>query len=222
MSSVHGSDANAGCPSACVRMVSSVRVCDCAGVTTDRTGITLIDGVIPMLDVSQPNWAAQFYTATTIQNNWNIELLFPSSFTLRQVDLYLYICPLLMIPNRGQLSIRVYQSLLFPRGIKGLLLGNETLTMEESNCLNLTQISTVTNPTSALTQYLIEFSMEEDVLGRIYIGEFSFSGKITELTQEMKWCLTYMSMVVSLVTYLSLGISSHSSIIMVLIVGNKV
>ena len=55
MSSAHGSDANAGCPSACVMIVSSVRVCDCVGVTTDRTGITLIEGVIPMLDVSQPN-----------------------------------------------------------------------------------------------------------------------------------------------------------------------
>ena len=33
-------------------MVSSVRLCDCDGVTTDRTGITLIDGVIPVFDVS--------------------------------------------------------------------------------------------------------------------------------------------------------------------------
>ena len=39
--SAHGSDANAGCPSACVMVLSSVRVCDCVGVTSDRTGITL-------------------------------------------------------------------------------------------------------------------------------------------------------------------------------------
>ena len=88
MSSAHGSDANAGCLSACVRMVSSVRVCDCVGVTTDRTGITLIDGVIPMLDVSRSNWAAQLYTATTIQSMLTIEFHFPVSFMLRRVDLY--------------------------------------------------------------------------------------------------------------------------------------
>ena len=34
VSSVHGSDANAGCSLACVKMVSSVRVCDCVGLAT--------------------------------------------------------------------------------------------------------------------------------------------------------------------------------------------
>ena len=176
VSSAHGSDDNAGCPSACVRMVSSVRVCDCVGVTTDRTGITLIDGVIPVFDVSQPHWAAQLYTATSIGHH-RIEFKFPNVFMLRQVDLYLYICPLLMIPNQGQLSIRVYQSLLFPLAAKGLFLGNKTLTMEESSCSNLTQISVFTNP-STFSQYLVEFSME-NILGGIYIGEVSFTGKIT-------------------------------------------
>ena len=38
MSSAHGSDVNAGFPSACVMIVSSVRVCDCVGVTTDIAG----------------------------------------------------------------------------------------------------------------------------------------------------------------------------------------
>ena len=95
MSSAHGSDANAGCPSACVMVVSSVRVCDCVGVTTDITGITLIDGVIPMLDVSQPNWAVQLFITTTTHSTWSIEFYFSYSFMLRQVDLYLFFCPLL-------------------------------------------------------------------------------------------------------------------------------
>ena len=131
-----------------------------------------------MLDVSQLNWAAQLYTATSTGNNRGIEFQFPVSFMLRQVDLYLFICPLLMIHNQGQLSIRVYQSVLFPLGIKELFLGNTTLTLEESSCLNLTKISIFTNSASAFQQYLIEFSMES-VLGGIYIGECSFTGEIT-------------------------------------------
>ena len=146
VSSAHGSDANAGCPSSCVVVLSSVRVCDCVGVTTDRTGITLIDGVIPMLDVSQTNWAAQLYTATTTWNNWEIDFQFPDSFMLRQVDLYLFFCPLRQIPHQDRLSIRVYQSVFFPTGFKGLFLGNNSLTMERQNCLNLTQISIPTIP----------------------------------------------------------------------------
>ena len=146
--SIHGSDANAGCPSACVRMVSSIRVCDCDGVTTDRTGITLTDGVIPMLDVSQPNWAAQIYTATSNKNNWNIGFQFPVNFMLRQVDLYLFICPSQMTPNLGLISVRVYQNILFPGAHKGLLLGNVTLSVEIQNCENLTQIAILTIPSS--------------------------------------------------------------------------
>ena len=160
-------------------MVSGVRVCDCVGVTTDRTGITLIDGVIPTLDVSQTNWAAQLYTATTIRSILRIEFQFQHNFMLRQVDLYLFICTVERIPNPvGLLTISVYQSIFFPVGFSGLFFGNKTLTMEESSCLNLTQISVFTNPLSIFSQYLVEFSTES-ILGGIYIGEVSFTGKIT-------------------------------------------
>ena len=178
VSSAHGSDVNAGCPSACVRMVSSVRVCDCVGVTTDRTGIILIDGVIPMLDVSQPNWAAQLYTATSTQKNWEIEFQFSNRFNLRQVDLYLLFCPLQNIPNQGLISISIYQSILFPNGIKGLLLGNVSLSIEGSNCTELIKISIPAKSTSMYSVYLIDFFME-NVLGGIYIGEIVFSDEVT-------------------------------------------
>ena len=188
MLSVHGSDANAGCPSTCVRMISSVRVCNCVGVTTDITGITLIDGVIPMLDVSQTNWAAQLYTAKATQNNWIIDFQFPSSSMLRWVDLYLLFCQRLMILGQGILSIRVYQSLLFPQGIKGLLLGNVTLTVEGQSCDNLTQVSIPINPLSVYTQYLIEFSME-NILGGIYIGEVTFSDETATISKFYSYLL---------------------------------
>ena len=177
MSSAHGSDANAGCPSACVMMVSGARVCDCFGVSTDRTGITLIDGIIPMLDVSQLNWAAQPYTATSTQNNWNIDFYFADHFMLRQVDLYILICPSQMIPNEGLISVRVYQSIIFPNAVNGLLFGNVTLTVELHNCTDLIEIAIPTSPLSMHIQYLLEFSMENS-LGKIYIGEISFRDEI--------------------------------------------
>ena len=186
MSSAHGSDANAGCPSACVRMVSGVRVCDCVGVTTDRTGITLIDGVVPVLDVFQPNWATQLYTATTIQNNWGIEFMFPNHYILRQLEMYLFFCPDLNIPYQGLLSISIYQSILFPRGIKGLLLGNVSLSVEGQNYAErLTRIYIqVPAPISEHSLYLIEFLME-NYLGGIYIGEVTFRDETTIISSKV-------------------------------------
>ena len=183
VSSAHGSDADAGCPSACVGIVSSVRVCDCVGVTTDRTGITLIDGVIPMFDISQPNWAAQLYTATTIRPIQSIEFQFSNNFTLRRVDLYLFFCPSQNIPNLGLLSISVYQSSLFPLSYKGLLLGNITLTMEGQNCVELIPLSIPSSSASLQSNYFIEFSME-NVIGGVYIGEVVFSDEVATVTSS--------------------------------------
>ena len=164
-------------------MVSSVRVCDCDGVTTDRTGITLIDGVIPVFDVSQPNWAAQLYTATSTQSILRIEFGFPDSFMLSQVDSYLFVCKVKGIPNRGLLFISVYQSLLFPNCLSRLFLGNRTLTLERQNCNHLVRISIPTNSTSLYMNYLIEFSMD-NVLGGVYIGEVSFSDDVTTVASS--------------------------------------
>ena len=112
-----------------------------------------------MLDVFQPNWAAQLSTATITRNNLRVDFLLPDSFILRRVDWYLFFCPTQNIPNQGVLSIRIYISILFPRGIKGLLLGTVSLSGEEQSCAKLIQISIPTNPTSVLSiLYLIEFS----------------------------------------------------------------
>ena len=187
VSSAHGSDANAGCPPACVRMVSSVRVCDCSGVITDRTEITLIDGVIPMLDVSQPNWAVQLYTAAITQNNWHIEFQFSEVFNLRQVDLYLFSCQHQMIPNQGLISLSLYQSLLFPRGNKGLLLGNVSLSAEGQNCAGLIQTLIPAKSPLMYNNYLIELFIVY-VLGGIYIGEIVFRDDIALITSSKFPC----------------------------------
>ena len=183
--SANGSDANAGCPSACLRIQDSIRVCNCVGVTTDTTGITLIDGVIPMLDISQPNWAAQLYTATTVSTNLKIDFQFQVKFMLRHVDLYMVLCPVRHIPNQGLLSIGVYQSVLFPLGLRGPLLQNITLTMRAQSCENLIRISIPTNPMTLNFQYLIEVSMD-DILRGIYIGEVNFSDEsMTTVSSSM-------------------------------------
>ena len=82
-----------------------------------------------------------------------------------------------MIPSEGLISVRVYQSIFFPRAIRGLLLGNVTLTVELHNCTSLIEIAIPTSPLSMHTQYLLEFSMENS-LGGIYIGEISFRDEI--------------------------------------------
>ena len=183
VSSAHGSDANAGCPSACAGIVSGVRVCDCVGVTTDRTGIAVIDGVVPMLDVSQPNWATQLYTATTTRNTCKIDFHFPLSFMLRHVDFYLFFCPYQNIPNQGVLSISVYQSILFPYTYIGLLLGNITLSGEGQTCIELIPLFISTSSASLLSSYLIEFSME-NVLGGVFNGEVVFTDEIATVTSS--------------------------------------
>ena len=183
VSSAHGSDANAGCPSACLRMQNSIRVCNCVGVTTDTTGITLIDGVIPMFDISQPNWAAQLYTAITSRAIQSIEFQFSSSFMLRRVDLYLFFCPSQNIPNQGVLSISVYHSILFPNSIVGLLFGNITLTMGGQNCVELIPLSIPISSASQYINYFIEFSMENR-FGGVYIGEVVFSDEVATVTSS--------------------------------------
>ncbi len=51
VSSINGSDANAGCPSVCrMTCVSNERFCDCTGQLSDTTG-TRIDGIIPTFNV---------------------------------------------------------------------------------------------------------------------------------------------------------------------------
>ena len=117
------------------------------------------------------------FIATTTQINWEIEFHFSNWFNLRQVVLYVFFCPLQNIPNQGLISISIYQSLLFPRGIKGLLLGNVSLSMEGPNCAELIQISIPAKSTSIYRMYLMDFSME-NVLGGIYIGEIVFSVEV--------------------------------------------
>ncbi len=89
VSSINGSNSNAGCPSVCrMTSTSGERFCDCTGeIMSDFNG-TLIDGIIPTFDVSQRGtWASQLYTVDVTTTSHAIGFRFSSSFMLQEVEL---------------------------------------------------------------------------------------------------------------------------------------
>ncbi len=178
VSSMNGSDANAGCPIVC-RMSGGAgeSFCDCTGQLCDTTG-TLIDGIIPTFDVSQKGtWASQLYTvdrtATTL---YAIGFRFSSSFMLQEVELSIFLCTSWFIPRSG-LTITIHRSIAFPAFIPPTTpIGSITLTLLP-NCVSLENIYITTSPTSPTTTYFIEFTNNATV-GGIYIGEVVFRDEI--------------------------------------------
>ena len=176
LSSQNGSDANGGCPQVCVM---PHMVCDCTRQTTDISGITLINDVVPTFESDVPGaWASDLYTVLTGGDSYALGFQFDNTmaFALREVELYLFFCPPWNIPQQS-LTISVYRSLLFPdfnppTGLPPL--GNVTLTSEQQNCDSLTRISIITQTDAAYINYFIVFSGSTN-LGRIYIGEVKFS-----------------------------------------------
>ena len=116
LSSLNGSDANGGCPQVCVISVLSIMVCDCTGQTTDISGTTLVNDVVPTFESDVPgDWASDLYTLIITQNTYALGFQFDNNmaFALREVELYLFFCPSWNIP-RQSVTISVYRSLLFP------------------------------------------------------------------------------------------------------------
>ena len=57
--SLNGSDAKGGCPQVCV-LPNMDKVCRCIGQTTDLSGITLINDVVPTFESDVPGaWASE-------------------------------------------------------------------------------------------------------------------------------------------------------------------
>ena len=179
LSSQNGSDANGGCPQPCVVMSNMVMVCDCTGQTTDISGITLTNDVVPTFESDVPGaWASDLYTVRTSKYSYALgfQFDFTMAFALREVELYLFYCPSWDIPQLS-VTISVYRSLLFPGFFppSGLPpLGNVTLTRDQQNCNSLTRISITTQTDAVYTNYFIVFSRSSSV-GGIYIGELTFS-----------------------------------------------
>ena len=185
LSSQNGSDANGGCPQVCVL---SNMVCDCTGQTTDISGITLINDVVPTFESDVPGaWASDLYTLI-IQTTYPLGFQFDiaMAFALREVELYLFFCPSWNIPQQA-LTISVYRSLLFPDFLPPSELsplGNVTLTGDQQNCASLTRISITTQTDRADTNYFIVFSSATTV-GGIYIGEVKFNSEHISSSSSM-------------------------------------
>ncbi len=179
VSSINGSDPNAGCPSVC-RMTSANndRFCDCTGQLSDTSG-TLIDGIIPTFDVNQRGtWASQLYTVDATTTSHAIGFRFSSSFMLQEVELSIFLCIPWLIPRSG-LTINIHRGIVFPAFISTTPIGSTTLTLE-SNCLSLKSIYITTSPTRDGNIYFIEFTNSVAV-GGIYIGEVTFRDEVTQI-----------------------------------------
>ena len=179
-------------PQVCVvPVMMSNTVCDCTGQTTDISGITLINDVVPTFESDVPGaWASDLYTARTSQNSYALGFQFDSTmaFILREVELYLFFCPSWGIPWQS-VTISVYTSLLFPdffppTGLPPL--GNVTLTSDQQNCVSLIRISITTQIDDVRTNYFIVFSSTTTVGGiNIYIGEVKFSDVFISTSSSM-------------------------------------
>ena len=169
--------------------MNMVMVCDCTGQTTDISGITLINDVVPTFQTDVPGaWASDLYTVHASKTSYVLGFQYDSNmaFALREVELYLFFCPSWIIPQES-LTISVYRSLLFPAfsppsGLPPL--GNVTLTSEQQNCNSLTRIAITTQTDAAYTNYFIVFSYLT-IIGGIYIGEVKFSDEPISTSSSM-------------------------------------
>ena len=179
----NGSSVNGNCPDQCVLTGSAIRRCDCAtaGLGGESTTGTLIDGMVPIIDTTQRDstgtifvWASQLYTARRNTGNVNVTInfRFNSRFTLHEVELYLFNCPIWGI---GAQSIHMNDAgLNFPSvsRLRAIDLGSVTLTGDMQNCASLTRVSIpIQNPRNE-RNYAIDFSTS---FQWVHIGEVRFS-----------------------------------------------
>ena len=178
---MNGSDANGGCPHACVRSNS---YCDCAGTAGagTLTGV-IIDGVVPTLDTSQRGtWATQLLTVRGNTQNIRIGFQFQNPVMLREVELYLFYCPSWNIGGSpvGTTTINIYKAILFPIFVDsfGGSVGSVTLTSDMANCESLTRVSIPLQGARSTLIYFIEFTNPRQSIEWIHIAGVRFSDEI--------------------------------------------
>ncbi len=179
VSSNNGSDSNAGCPSVCkMTGASDERFCDCTGGIMSNFNGTLIDGIIPTLDVSQRGtWASQLYTVDVTTTSYAIGFRFSSSFMLQEVEPSIFLCTPWSIPRSG-LTINIHRDFVFPGFTSTTPIGSTTLTLQQ-NCESLETIYITTSSTRDGNIYYIEFTNSATV-GVIYIGEVIFRDQVIQ------------------------------------------
>ncbi len=152
------------------------RFCDCNGLLNAVNG-SIIDGIVPTIDVSQRGWASQLYTVHRAVTSHAIGFRFSRSFMLKEVELNIFPCIPWFIPRSG-LTINIHRSIVFPAFTSTPPIGNITVTLQQ-NCESLETIYITTSSTSYSSIYFIEFTNPVAV-GGIYIGEVMFRDQITQ------------------------------------------
>ena len=153
-------------------MLNGIPVCECPSKNT--TGF-LIDGVSPMLNVSETNtWASALYTTYTDSNTFDLGFRFQNTLSLRGVELFIFYCPDWSI---GPHTIEVRFSFGFPiiskfRGPDGII----TLNKSQQDCNSLTRVVISTPDARSGRIYFIEFNSSLSAAG-IYIADVRFSNE---------------------------------------------
>ncbi len=156
---------------------SNEKFCDCTGQLNGTITGTLIDGIIPRLDVSQRGtWASQLYTVDVTTTSYAIGFRFSVSYMLQEIELSILLCTPWSIPRSG-LTINIHRDIVFPGFTSTTPIGSTTLS-SQPNCVSLEIINITTMPTVASTTYYIEFTNPVTV-GTIFIGEVIFRDEDT-------------------------------------------
>lgn len=143
-----------GCPPLCIDRSHTPWTCQCSN--TGQYGY-IIDGTIPDINVESSTWASQFVTWES--SGFSAQLLgfeFQNSIMLREVELYIFYCPLW---NIGFPKITFFIGRDFPRNIKliGGDLGRIILTEDTQDCSNIIRVSIPLRIDHDSTTYSIEF-----------------------------------------------------------------
>ena len=161
LQSVNGSSSTGGCqPEACIMMpygASNINVCDCPG--TAPVNGTLIDGVIPSIDISQHEWASELFVVNRNgQDSLMIGFEFSHPFFLRYVEVVYLDCPVWGI---GSYAVNVYSSYVFPAFVTAASTNIGIFPLAEDivqSCSSLRTISIPLQPTISVVFYFIEFT----------------------------------------------------------------
>ena len=183
VTAANGSSAEGGCPSSCVGIDQVIRTCNCptfAGLPPEATTGVILDGIIPTLNMAQPNWATQLFTMQGVRNTIILSALFETQISLSEVDMYIFYCPSWGIAVE---EIVVHFASTYPPFVRLIdSLGNVSLSPEMENCGSLIRISIPLSFAPPTNIYAIEFTNPSlRLIGWMHLAEVRYSDRLIHL-----------------------------------------
>lgn len=165
-----------GCPPSCIHK-SGVWTCECSE-GSGQYGY-MIDGEVPQINVSTSTWASHLFTWKSGGSYaFLIGFEFQESIVVREVEVYLFYCPLWSI---GYPRLTVYIGRDFPNTIElvGGDLGSAQLTGDMENCEKIIRVSIPLRYDHVSTTYSLEFGHGAEIPREwIHIAEVKFSDQL--------------------------------------------